>query len=298
MSLVLLLLAAGCGPWTRSATSQTPGKPITIAVGGTPMSLVYGGGSVWTANKDDGTVSRIDPRTNRVVATIKIGGQPWGLAFGAGSIWVGNYAEGRVTRIEPASNRIVSRIPAGSVPIALGYGFGALWAGDYGDPWLFRIDPRTNRVGARFALAGLHLGLVPFGAIWVTAEGGDVVKVDPRTGRVLGRVTGGLDPTFVTTCGKLVWVTNFRGNLLWEIDPKGVTITHRYTIGTAGAGMACVSGSLWITKYYDNQVISVDQRGHVQVRVTTGSEPTDVLAAANSIWVADSGSNAVTRIPL
>ena len=35
-------------------------SPSTIKVGVTPMSLAYGAGSVWSANKDDGTVSRID----------------------------------------------------------------------------------------------------------------------------------------------------------------------------------------------------------------------------------------------
>jgi YVTN family beta-propeller protein len=47
-----------------------------------------GGGAVWVANSGDGTVSRIDPETNAVVATITIGGTPVGIAFGGETVWV------------------------------------------------------------------------------------------------------------------------------------------------------------------------------------------------------------------
>src|SRR5919204_1569848 len=78
--------------------------PVTIAVGSSPMSLVVGAGAIWVANKGDGSVSRIDPASDRVVASIQVGGQPWGLAFDGASIWVGNYERGSVARIDPATN--------------------------------------------------------------------------------------------------------------------------------------------------------------------------------------------------
>jgi YVTN family beta-propeller protein len=40
------------------------------------------------ANSGDGTVSRIDPRANRVVATIAIGGAPQAVAIADGRAWV------------------------------------------------------------------------------------------------------------------------------------------------------------------------------------------------------------------
>jgi YVTN family beta-propeller protein len=44
------------------------------------------------ANTIDGTVSRIDPSTNRVVATIRVGANPKQLAVGAGSVWAAAFA--------------------------------------------------------------------------------------------------------------------------------------------------------------------------------------------------------------
>ena len=47
-----------------------------------------GFGSVWVANSRDGTVSRIDPRSNKVVKTIAVGGSPRSIAVGNGRVWV------------------------------------------------------------------------------------------------------------------------------------------------------------------------------------------------------------------
>ena len=40
------------------------------------------------ANAGDGTVSRIDPGTGKVVATIRVGNAPSGIAVSAGHVWV------------------------------------------------------------------------------------------------------------------------------------------------------------------------------------------------------------------
>ena len=45
-------------------------------------------GSVWVANGADGTLSRIDPRTNRVANILVVGNRPSGIAVGADGIWV------------------------------------------------------------------------------------------------------------------------------------------------------------------------------------------------------------------
>ena len=49
--------------------------------------VAFGEGSVWTGNYVDGTVSRIDPATNRVKARTSVSA-PQALAAGAGSAWV------------------------------------------------------------------------------------------------------------------------------------------------------------------------------------------------------------------
>jgi YVTN family beta-propeller protein len=57
-------------------------------VGKHPLAIAVGGGSVWVGNSRDGTLSKIDPETNKVVEKLSIGNAPTGLAVGDGSLWV------------------------------------------------------------------------------------------------------------------------------------------------------------------------------------------------------------------
>ena len=56
-------------------------------------------------------MSRIDPRTNRVVKTFDAGSEPNGLLHAFGPLWVGDYGGGKLLRIDPATGRILQRWP-------------------------------------------------------------------------------------------------------------------------------------------------------------------------------------------
>ncbi len=60
----------------------------SIDVGDGPIDVAAGAGGVWVANSRDGTVSRIDPHTNKVVATIRLGNSPRAIVVGGGAVWV------------------------------------------------------------------------------------------------------------------------------------------------------------------------------------------------------------------
>jgi YVTN family beta-propeller protein len=52
------------------------------------LALAAGADAVWVTNQAEGTVSRIDPRTNKIVKTIRLGFNPHGVAVAGGAIWV------------------------------------------------------------------------------------------------------------------------------------------------------------------------------------------------------------------
>ena len=116
----------------------------TIAVGSKPGRLAVGEGSVWVLNRgSDGqgsTVTRVDPATNKVVATIAIGdGVAAGeIAAGLGSVW----------------------ISAPGVP-------------------LIRIEPRTNKAVQRFSGPGGGAVLVAHRSLWVAAGPDETWRIDP-----------------------------------------------------------------------------------------------------------------------
>ena len=82
-ALLLIGVISGCAPSgssaspSASATASGPARAI-VGVGQRPAIAAVGAGAVWVPNTGDGTVTKIDPATNRVVATISIGNQ---LAF-------------------------------------------------------------------------------------------------------------------------------------------------------------------------------------------------------------------------
>ena len=76
---------------SRLAATPEDGSPISsesIPVGDGPVDVAVGAGAIWVANSGDGTVSRIDPQTKKVIATIPVGNSPQGIAVGASTVWV------------------------------------------------------------------------------------------------------------------------------------------------------------------------------------------------------------------
>jgi DNA-binding beta-propeller fold protein YncE len=68
-----------------------PGRPVTptrIPVGDGPSDVAVGEGGVWVVNRNEGTVSRVDPERNEVAETIPIDNVPRGVAAGGGAVWV------------------------------------------------------------------------------------------------------------------------------------------------------------------------------------------------------------------
>ena len=98
-----------------------------IRVGNGPSALAVGEGAVWVVNRHDGTLSRIDPATNQVTWTGRIGSDPTAVAVGAGSVWVAGGEEGLVRRVEPGGTHAVVKIEARSSPAAIAVAGGSVW---------------------------------------------------------------------------------------------------------------------------------------------------------------------------
>jgi DNA-binding beta-propeller fold protein YncE len=169
-------------------TSRVAGRPVRT--GASPQSLAVGGGSLWVANHDARTVTRVDQASGRVVADIPVPSEPHRVAYGAGAVWVGNWHDNSVSRIDPTTNRVVgSPIPIGFHAGNLAVGAGGVWVtSDYRvdaapeDVVVVRIDPQTNRAVETIAVGGHPLDVAATeGAIWVSvANPGTVLRIAGR----------------------------------------------------------------------------------------------------------------------
>jgi len=108
----------------------------TVAVGRGPLGVGVGDGSVWVANVQSGTVSRVDPATVRVTATYSVGtagggvpANPETVAVWRGRVWVADGQQGEVVALDPATgHQVGAPVPLPGVirQLALDDG-GTLW---------------------------------------------------------------------------------------------------------------------------------------------------------------------------
>jgi YVTN family beta-propeller protein len=125
----------------------------SVDVGNAPAAIAAGAGSVWVANRDDGTVTRIDPAT-LLATTIPVGHGPATLAVNAAGVWVANAGDGALVRIDPETNAVVGTTRVGDGPAAVVATPTALWLANGGDGTVMRLDPRSGRVQKTIHLGG------------------------------------------------------------------------------------------------------------------------------------------------
>src|SRR5262249_28891773 len=124
--------------------------------------LAAGDGAVWVTDADAGTVTRIASAGR--LAPVAVGHGPNGIAVGAGSIWVADSLDDAVARIDPVKRRVVARIPVGQTPTGVAVGGGSVWVANSQDGTISRIDPATNRVAKVIRIGGApHHNLVADG---------------------------------------------------------------------------------------------------------------------------------------
>jgi ABC-type branched-subunit amino acid transport system substrate-binding protein len=161
--------------------------------------------AVWVVNPDQ-TVSRIDPRTNEIVAKVDV--RVSSIAAGDGSVWVVD--EEGVAEIDQETNAIAGRTDVKGERLAsLAVGAGAVWAADPLGGSVWRIDPRPDDLQRTIPI-GLGVNSVTFGegAVWATNEVANTVyRIDPSTNRaqLVSRMAA---PGGVALGETGVWVTS------------------------------------------------------------------------------------------
>jgi DNA-binding beta-propeller fold protein YncE len=147
---------------------------------------------VWATaagGSSDGTIIRIDPRSNRKVGSpVDIGGTPVTLAEQTGSLWIADSSRDQVVRASAASGRVSARIDVGDGPAQLVVFPDVIWVANLGDRTLSRIDPKTNRVvGAAISL-GKEIDAIAGTRddLWVASADDTLTRLDPASGAQVG----------------------------------------------------------------------------------------------------------------
>jgi streptogramin lyase/predicted Ser/Thr protein kinase len=196
LSFVVRDLALGQGAvWVEGGNGQAYGsqvaridpatdkvdRVISVRSSITLSSIATSPGAVWVSDQN-GTLTLIDPGTNRIVSQVKRLGSADQLVYGEGSLWVLDRLDGLVAQVDPDTGKILQKIPISGDVKVFTVAFGSLWVADSFGGTVTKIDP-TTRTGHDVRVGLNPLGIAAgFGAIWVTNEGdGTLTRIDPVT---------------------------------------------------------------------------------------------------------------------
>ena len=264
----IALVLVSCTP-----SQAAPSGPVlaSIAVGSRPGTPAVGLGAVWIPNTGDGTVTRIDPASNRVVATLRVGDagafyqrvcQPYGsvhsfmvttfhvrrcdlpssIATANGLLWVAKNDTNTILAIDPKDGHQVASIPIGVTPFELRANDQALWVTSYDDNVVVRIDVRSKQLVQTIAQLGGPSGLALDGeTVWVAiSRAGTVARIDAGSNRVVATIPvpcsascwSAPTPLPVAVANGAVWVRNEGIGTLSRIDPATNTVTTTLDVNT------------------------------------------------------------------
>ena len=210
--------------WRVDLSSQKIIAKIPSGVADTEGGIAAGEGSVWMPSDAAGVLSRIDPAANKVASRIQIPAGSYTAIVAQGSVWITGTKTNVVTRVDAKTEKVTAAIPVGPTPRFLAAGLGGIWVLNQGDGSVSRIDPAANRVSATIAVGVPGEGgdiAVGEGAVWVTAIGKPLSRIDAATNRVTRQFVGKGGDALRVGLGSL-WLANHEFHEVWRIDPKGL----------------------------------------------------------------------------
>jgi virginiamycin B lyase len=175
-----------------------------------------------------------------------------------------------------SSPHVVARVQTGTSPAGAVSAFGAVWVANDRSGTLARLDPATN----------------------TTWGGGRLVKVEPRSLRVVRRLRVGPRPSGLRAARGAVWVGFGRSaTSIGRVDPGTGTI-ERVPVGVrTPTGFVTGTRDLWV-KAADNVLVRVEpSTRRVVARLSFGGTLSKGTAAADgTLWVPDKEQSVVYRV--
>jgi YVTN family beta-propeller protein len=292
-------------PAANHAVRIDPGSfraVAAVAVGTDPAAVTSGGGLVWVANRRDGTVTVIDPGTDRLQETIPASGS-WpvgqggpGLAFAGGSLWVADADQGQVARVEPGGDPTLIPVDASPSAIAAAPDADTLWVAGRTERrgLLARIDARTNQVDPTIQLPHAPSGLAVTtdgGTVWTVTEDRRLRSFDTRTGDPGKSIRLGRAPDQVALGDGAVWVTSTSSDTVLRIDPATSKVEPPIRVGNGPTGIAFGADRVWVANGLDGTISAIDPRTNEVATRRLGFRPAAVAVVAEqrAVWVALAG---------
>ena len=145
--------------------------------------VAFGLGSLWVVNQAANSVAEVDPLTNQKQRDITVGRAPAAIAVGDKTLWVANFEDDTVTRIEvpgPGQTPSLTSIPVGDGPVDVAVGEGGVWVANQLGHSVTRIDPESGDVVETIGIGNEPQRVAAgYGSVWVTVRAPEDTTASP-----------------------------------------------------------------------------------------------------------------------
>jgi YVTN family beta-propeller protein len=250
---------------------------------------------------------RINPETYQLAATVAVGPDPAAVAARGGSVWVANRGDGTVTEIDPAANRVQRTFPAGgSGPVGSGgpgmaFANGSLWVVNTEQRLVVRVPPDTDPTPIAVPMSPIALAAAQ-GNVWVAGRalsgGGLVARIDVATNRFVPEVPLPHPPSglAVTRDGRTVWVTTPEDRSVRKVDTGAGSTVRPIELPEAPGQVALGDDPAWVTTGEGDAVQRINLATNEAEPIKVGNGPTGVAFGADRVWVANGQDGTVSVI--
>jgi serine/threonine-protein kinase len=284
---------------TRGGGSGRPVSPAAITVGNSPDGIAHpvgvaGQGNVWVANAGDGTITRIDEVSGRVLGKVTYAshsGAAAPLSIWQGKLWVGDFSDGTVDRINPMTDKLIGRpIKVGGQPYATTVASHGLWVANYNDTLARITAGPTGPTVTTFPAASGPKRITELGnTLFVANENeGTITKIDATTGSPLGTIPLGIHPSAISAAPGSLWLADSSQDTVTRIAiDSGNVIGRPIHVGGAPRRMTVSNNTLWVANGGDGTVTRIDlSNDRVLAPIKVGGYPDAITAFQGVVWVA------------
>jgi len=280
-----------------------------VAVGHLPTAVVSGFGAVWVLNRGEGTLSHVDAKTHRLVATVAPDAIANDLTIDRNGVWIAGPPRGTerpplevadLERIDPHTGAIDRKFETTTGASAIAAGGGSLWSTGYlgqGVRGSARSDALTGEMSrVDIEIYGDLVAADDQAVYWIGSIGSRVARVSTKTGRLTASMTLATDaslaagnvppnPTDVAVGGGALWIST-TGGTVYRIDPRLHGIVASIPVCHNALAVAYGLGAVWVG-CGEGIVVRVDPAtDQAAERVTVDGLPRAIAAGEGAVWVA------------
>ncbi|HYZ14355.1 MAG TPA: ABC transporter substrate-binding protein [Actinomycetota bacterium] len=244
------------------------------------------------------SVALLDIEDGSVGLSETIGDRPGAMAVAFDSVWVLQPDRGRIVRLDTDDGAVQDTIPVGSSPASLVAGDDEIWVTNAVDGTVSRVDEETNQASQSLPAGSRPTGIASGdGALWIAdTTGAALLRVDPSGVDEPSSIPLPGEPAGVEWTDHGVWVS-YSPDGIARIDPSSGMITHTQTVGAEPTAILLAHGSIWVANHLGGTVARIDpSSGDVVDLIPVGDGPNALASTTDSVWVTNEYDGTVMMI--